>query len=659
MKLKNTLTLFLALLLCSASPAVFAEEISAKDVITQVDLPAIAESLNTDVAALEKAAAQNPEWFLKAAYAGDLTAIAMLLEAEQASAAEAPFATILYTNDVHNAYTRSDEDGQMGYAAVAAYKAELEAAGHTVTLVDCGDSIQGGAIGTLSKGSYIAEIMDEVGYSFAIPGNHEFDFGMDNFLEIAETYDYEYLCCNFVDLQTGEPVFDAYEIVSYGETDVAFIGVATPESFTKSTPMYFQNADGEYIYSFCEGGDGAELYAAVQNAADDAAADGADYVVLLAHLGTDAVSEPWRSYDVIANTTGIDAVLDGHSHSVIEQELVENKAGEPVLLSSAGTKLANLGVLTIDENGVKTSLVSGITADDAAVAAYIAGITAQFEELLNTVVAESEVALTTQNPETGERIVRSMETNLGDLCADAYRTMLGADVAFVNGGGIRANIDAGEITYEEIIAVHPYGNEACLIEATGRQIADALEFGARAVGIGESGGFLQVSGLTYAIDTNIPSSVVTDDKEMFVEVAGERRVFDIRIGGEPIDWNKTYTLASHNYMLKNAGDGYSMFAGCKILKDCVMIDNQVLIDYIVEVLDGIISADSIYADYRGNDRIMIIQPEIPETPEDAVPDIPEGTKIASAEIEEPASEEETNLPAPNIRYFTYLANSRH
>lgn len=579
MKLKTTFALFLAFMMCSASPAVIAEEVSA---------------------------------------------------------AEVPIATILYTNDVHNAYTRSDDAGQMGYAAVAAYKAGLEAAGHTVTLVDCGDSIQGGAIGMLSEGSYIAAIMDEVGYSFAVPGNHEFDFGVDNFLEIAEIYDYEYLCCNFVDLRTGEPVFDAYEIVSYGETDVAYIGVTTPESLTK----YFRNADGEYIYSFCEDGGGAELYAAVQNAVNDAKAEGADYVVVLSHLGTDIGSEPWRAYDVIANTAGIDVVLDAHSHSVIEQEMVENKDGEAVILSSSGTKLANLGVLTIDEHGVKTALVSGLSEEDAAVAAYIAGITGQFDELLFKVVAESEILLTTENPETGERLVRSRETNLGNFCADAYRILLGTDIAFVNGGGVRANIEVGEITYEEIIAVHPFGNELCVAEVTGQQIADALEHSVRFAGEGESGGFLQVSGITCTIDTAIPSSVVTDDMEMFVEAAGERRVRDIRINGKMLDPEGIYTLASNDYLLKECGGGYSMFEGANILPDCGMLDSQALIDYITDVLDGILTADSIYADYRGDGRLRMLEPE-------------------DSAIDSSASEKESGLPAPNIRYFTYLVNGRH
>ena len=223
-----------------------------------------------------------------------------------------------------------------------------------------------------------------------------------------------------------------------------------------------------------------------------------------------------------------------------------------------------------------------------------------------TVVAGSEVDLVVNDPKNGKRLVRSQETNLGDLCADAYRTLLGADIAFVNGGGVRDNIAAGDITYGDIISVHPFGNAACLVEATGQQILDALELGARAAGAGESGGFLQVSGLTYDIDLRVPSSVVLDDKNMFVSVNGEYRVKNVKVAGEPLNLTKTYKLASHNYMLKSAGDGYTMFQKDKILQDEVMIDNQVLITYITEKLQGQIKADSIYADPYGAGRIRVI-----------------------------------------------------
>lgn len=518
---------------------------------------------------------------------------------------------LLYTNDVHNAYQQTvDANGNvtcLGYAAVAQYKKDMEAEGNYVELIDAGDAIQGGVIGALSNGSYLVDIMNKTGYTLAVPGNHEFDFGMDTFLNLANTAEYPYISCNFVDLRTGEPVFDGYEIRHYGDTDVAYIGITTPETFTKSTPTFFQDENGTYIYGFCEGNQGLDLYAQVQKNIDAAKAEGADYVIAVGHIGTDASSSPWTSKEIIENTTGLDAFLDGHSHSTIPSEVCTDKNGEEVLLTSTGTKLSSIGKLVISADGNVTSeLITDAKDQDADTLAYVNEITEKFDALQNQVVAVSEVELVVNDPATGKRMVRNQETNLGDLCADAYRSLLGADVAFVNGGGVRAAIKQGDVTYGDVISVHPFGNLACLIEASGQEILDALELGASAAGVGESGGFLQVSGLTYEIDTTIPSSVVKDEKGAFVKVDGAYRVKNVMVGGKPLDLTKTYTLASHNYMLKSGGDGYSMFIGNKILKDEVMVDNQVLIRYIADELNGTIKADSIYADPYGEGRICVI-----------------------------------------------------
>ena len=525
---------------------------------------------------------------------------------------------ILHTNDVHCGIdaVADEETGavtNLGYAGVAAYKAEMEAqyGAENVTLVDAGDAIQGGPIGTLSKGSYIVDIMNEVGYDLAIPGNHEFDYGMDNFLTLAqEKAQYTYLCCNFTDLE-GKAVLDAYKVVDYGDVSVGYVGIDTPESFTKSTPTYFQDAEGNYIYSFSQGNEGADLYAAVQKAVDAAVADGADYVVALGHLGNEGSTDVWTSKAVIANTDGIDVFIDGHSHETYN-ETVTNAEGEEVLLAQTGTKLANIGKVVIDtKTGVIDAVMVGNYAEqDETVAAYVAGVNEEFAGVLQEVVATSDVDLTTLDPATGERAVRNAETNLGDLCADAYRVLLGADIAFVNGGGIRADIAAGDITYEDIINVHPFGNEACLVETTGQDILDALEMGARLYPE-ENGGFLQVSGISYTIDASVPSSVVLSDEGEFVKVDGDYRVKDVMVGGEPLDVTKTYTLASHNYMLKSGGDGFVMFKDDTLLKDSVLIDNQVLINYIVDELDGVVSET--YAEPQG--RITIVNADqAAETP---------------------------------------------
>ena len=501
---------------------------------------------------------------------------------------------ILYTNDVH-----CGVDDNLGYTGLATVKNALEAQGKHVVLVDNGDAVQGDTIGTLSNGEYIIDIMNEVGYDVATPGNHEFDYGMEQFLALTEQANFPYVSANFVD-SDGNTVLDPYVIKDVAGVKIAFVGISTPKTITTSTPKYFQDDNGNYIYSFQQDETGEKLYAAVQSAVDAARAEGAQFVIALAHLGIEEDCSPWTSSEVIVNTTGIDAVLDGHSHSMIQGEKVKNKDGAEVLLSSTETKLAYIGCLTIKDDGsMSTTLIS-----DNGMKEFIGGIQEEFEELVNTVVASTDVDLIIKDPASGERIVRVSETNLGDLCADAYRAMSGADVAIVNGGGVRADIPAGDITYGQIIAVHPFGNEMCVVECTGQEILDALELGCSKLPA-ESGGFLQVSGMTYTVDLNVESTVKLDENGMFVEVEGERRVKDVTIGGEPLDPEKTYTLASHNYKLKDCGDGYSMFADNVFLQDSVMIDNQVLINYIVDVLGGTVGEE--YADPYGQGRITLIE----------------------------------------------------
>ena len=554
-----------------------------------------------------------------------LLALVMLLglvavpAAVKAEGEEAKDIVILYTNDVHCGIV----DG-LGYAGVARVKAAFEAAGKEVILVDNGDATQGDVIGTLSKGEAIVELMNAVGYDVATIGNHEFDYGMEQFNKNVSLAKFQYVCCNFLN-DKGEAVLKPYTIVEKAGKKIAFVGIDTPEAFTKSTPVYFQDGEGNFIYSFCEGNKGQDLYDKVQETVDAVRAEGADYVIALAHLGIDSQSSPWMSTEVITNTTGIDAMLDGHSHSVISGEAVKNKDGNEVILTSTGTKLDNVGIFTIDGEGKMSSMlldadaikfmdaVGALTEDNGAGEAVAAAI-AKNEELVNTVVAKTSVTLTTTDPvavdEKGNaiRIVRSQETNLGDLCADAYRAMGQADIAFVNGGGIRANINEGDITYGQIIKVHPYGNALCVVEATGQEILDALELSVCSLP-GESGGFLHVSGLKFSVDMNVDSTVVKDEKKMFVEVAGDRRIKDVEVLQEdgtyaPIDPNKTYTLACHNYLLRDMGDGYTMFADNNFLSEDVMLDNQVLINYIVDVLGGTVGAD--YVDPYGQGRINII-----------------------------------------------------
>ena len=500
---------------------------------------------------------------------------------------------ILFTNDMHCGV--NDNITAKGLADV---KNALEASGKQVLLVDCGDAVQGGSIGTLSHGEYIIDIMNELGYAVAIPGNHEFDYTMEQFFNLVDRAQFPYISANFGRVD-GTPLLDPYVMIQADSAKIAFVGATTPKTLISSTPVYFQDENGEFIYSFCQDETGEAFYAAIQSAVDAARAEGADYVFLMAHLGIEEECSPYMSTDVITHTTGIDAVLDGHSHSVIEKDSVKNANGENVLLCSTGTKLANIGCLTIDKNGaLNTTLI-----DDNGIGTFVDDINAQFDELLNAVVAHTDVQLCIIDPKTGERMVRSNETNLGDLCADAYRIISGADVAILNGGCIRAEIPVGDITYGQIIAVHPFGNELCVVEITGQELLDALEYSAFKLP-GEFGGFLQVSGMSFTIDVSVESGVVLDENSMFVSVEGERRVKDVMIGGEPLDPEKVYTLSCHNYELKSMGDGYTMFADNSFLMDSVMLDNQVLINYIVDCLGGVVGEE--YADPYGQGRITII-----------------------------------------------------
>ncbi|MBQ7783384.1 MAG: bifunctional metallophosphatase/5'-nucleotidase [Oscillospiraceae bacterium] len=518
---------------------------------------------------------------------------------------------ILHTNDVH-CDINADED-TFGYADLAAYRAKLESEGYTTLLVDAGDYSQGDVIGTVSSGEYLIQIMNMLDYDIAVPGNHEFDYGMDRFMELAEKSEFDVISSNFVKLPTNEPVLAESVIKEVDGIKLGFVGITTPATITSSTPKYFQNENGEYIYGFCSGDNGQELYDKVQAAVDVVTEQGADYVIALGHLGI-GEGNAWTSDLVIANTTGIDMFIDGHSHSVIEGESYPNKNNESVILSSTGTKLSNFGAVTVDANGISAELISKeeyVYSEDLETLetnAYmkasdiIAGIEAEYEESVNQVVGKSMVELIATDPDNPDvRLVRTQETNLGDYCADAYRTITGADVGISNGGGIRANISEGDITYGMFISVHPYCNEICMTEATGQDILDALELGVSNYP-DASGGFLQVSGLTYEIHSYVPSSVKVDENEAFIGVDGEYRVKNVMINGAPLDLNKTYTLATNNYIIKNGGDGYNMFMDNELILDSISLDNAALITYMNDYLGGVIGEE--YAEPQG--RIAIV-----------------------------------------------------
>ena len=560
--------------------------------------------------------------FLKAA--GVTTAAAaMAVGAPAASACwtgEKSEVTILYTNDVH---TYIDKQApELTYAAIAALKQSYQNAGKKVLLVDAGDHVQGTAYGSMDQGASIIELMNAAGYDAATPGNHEFDYGMDRAKELMRDADFPYLSCNWVDLRTNLRVLPEIKVFVRGGVRIAFVGITTPETFTKSTPAYFMNkAQTKYIYDILGGEDGQKLYSAVQKAVDKAKCL-ADVVIGLGHLGVDPSSSPWTSEEVIAHTTGFDAFIDGHSHTVMENKQVADASGRMVTLTQTGSYFANVGEMTIAPDGtISTRLVSTYDQEDVAVAAEQAAWVNTVDDMLGEKIAVADTKFYITDPATGKRRIRSGETNLGDFVADGIYTyfneveQLHCDIAIMNGGGIRSDEDAGYWTFKTCKQVSPFGNVACLMSVTGKQIQDALEFAARFAGAEgkENGGFLQVAGATYEIRTDIPNTVQTDDKNVWIGSAtGTPRVQNVKIYDRangtyvPLDESKTYALAGMNYTLRNLGDGFAMFDGAELIKDYVSEDYLVMSTYAMtfggvdaEGLPHLSSANSVLAEYPG------------------------------------------------------------
>jgi len=501
--------------------------------------------------------------------------------------------TILYTNDVHTYIDK--QSPKLTYAAIADLKQSYQNAGKDVLLVDAGDHVQGTAYGSMDEGASIIKLMNAAGYDVATPGNHEFDYGMDRAKAIMKEADFPYLSCNWVDLRTTLRVLPSVKVFVRGGRRIAFVGVTTPETFTKSTPAYFMDkAQRKYIYDIQGGEDGKKLYDAVQKAIDKAKLL-ADVVIGLGHLGVDPSSSPWTSEEVIAHTSGFDAFIDGHSHTVMENKQVQDASGKAVTLTQTGSYFANVGEMTIAADGtITTKLIPTHEGMDAGIAAMQTSWVNTVDDMLGEKIAVGDSDFYVSDPATGKRRIRSAETNLGDFVADGIYTYfnevekLHCDVAIMNGGGIRADVPAGDWTFKTCKQISPFGNVACLMSVTGKQIQDALEFAARFAGEDgkENGGFLQVAGATYEIHTDIPNTVQTDEKNVWIGSAtGTPRVQNVKIYDKasgsylPLDPGATYALAGMNYTLRNLGDGFAMFDGAELIKDYVSEDYLVMSTY--------------------------------------------------------------------------------
>ena len=490
---------------------------------------------------------------------------------------------ILYTNDVH-----CGVDDSIGYAGLAYYRDEIKKLSPYVTLVDAGDWASGGVIGTISAGEYLLNIMNKVKYDIAVPGNHEFDFGMKQFMNFTQSMDCGLISCNFRDTRTGELVLKPYKILEYGDVKIAFVGATTPETFLKSTPSFFMDADRNFIYSFDGEEDGKRLYATIQKTVDEVRAKGVDYVILVGHLGEydNITTDVWSAPTVAANTRGIDAVIDGHSHEVTPELKIKNLDGQDVIITQTGTKLIHVGKMIINKEGkISSTLVNpeDIKGKDENIVKFINEIKASYEGSLNRKLSHTDFILRAKDDE-GQWLVRNGETGLCNLVTDALfaaasKTGTGkADIAIINAGGIRTNINPGDITLKDIFDVAPFINHVCIAEIPGQSILDDLEIGARLAPV-SNGGLLHVSGMTYTIDTNIPTPVKVNEKNQVISISGDRRISDVFVNGEPLDPNKIYKVISLDYVLFANGDGH-IFKGAKIIEQNFELTYEALGEYV-------------------------------------------------------------------------------
>lgn len=498
---------------------------------------------------------------------------------------------ILYDNDVHCSIE--------GYEKMAALRADYLKQSIYVNVVSCGDFIQGNKVGSVSKGRYPIAAMNAVPYDYVTLGNHEFDYGIGQMKKLMWWLRAKCLCCNLTYLPTGKDLFPAYDVRTYGNTKVAFIGVATPTTITNTIPTNFEDEEGNIVYDFHQ----SDLVEIVQQAVNAARMENVDCVILISHLGDD--TKMISSIDLIQQTTGIDVVLDGHSHHVINTK-VANQKGDSVILASTGSNFHYVGRLLItEEYALQNELIdlSKYEGQHARLHSRIQSILKKVENKTNRYVGYSEVTLNDQDEE-GKRLVRMTETNLGDFVADAMRTQSGADIGVSNGGGLRSSLQAGNITYGDLLQVLPFNNSLYKVQATGQQILDALEVAVCDLNP-ESGDFLHVSGLTYTADMSIPTSVHLNTDGVYDSIGATRRIVETHVlrRGQwmPIYPDSLYTIGGQNYLLV-CGGAAGMLNGTQSIELEHKVDVDVLIDYIHQLGDTI--RENMYLEPQN--RIQII-----------------------------------------------------
>ena len=486
---------------------------------------------------------------------------------------------VLYSGDINGGV-----DSNIGLAGMAAYANEMKTKSRYVELVDVGNAVSGSVLASTSKGEYVVEALNAAGYTTAVPGAGEFSYGVSRLVTgLSKTASYQYVSCNFTSTITGDTVFKPYRIAAYGDTKVAYVGISDPDIMA-SYESYFKNSDGTYAYSFADGNDGKELYAAVQSAVDKAKGEGAQYIIALGSL-RDTNDAAYTAKSIIENTSGINAFINSNSGKALSGEQVRTKDGMYALLTSPGEGTKNIGVLTLSasDKTVSTQLISSYKLKDIKTKDAIDTLTKEYSGDLNEAFATTSSRLAATNG-SGVRIVESSETNLGDLAADAYRTVTGADIAFVEASEIKADIAVGGMSYNDVMRALPGNKNISVAKVSGFDLLDALEMSARLYP-NKNSGFLQVSGLTFDIQETVIPSVTVDGLGNFISVDDDYRVTNVMINGKELDLMETYTVAGTNDLL-NGKTGYTMLANGPLTKVNVTVDNQALITYILNNLKG-------------------------------------------------------------------------
>lgn len=484
---------------------------------------------------------------------------------------------ILYENDVHCAID--------GYTKLAGLRDAINKADTAWTaVVSCGDFLQGGTPGAISKGRYIVDIMRSVGYDAITLGNHEFDYGTPHMMKLLPQIGTDVVCANFFEVGQLKPYYKPYVIKQYGRKRVAFVGACTTETM-RSEAYSFYDDEGRLLYDLKP----EEMVKLVQKAVDNARKDGADYVVVLSHLGEEAAEDAISSHDLVSSTRGIDVVLDGHSHSVIEHDNVNALDGKTITVTETGTGFANVGKLVIAADGrISTTLVPAgdISFESAAVTAAVAHVKSEMEKVVSQQLCQSDFPLDINDSE-GVRQSRRSEVNLGDLVTDAFRKTMNADIGLQNGGGLRNGIPAGIVNYGAVLNALPFDNYIIKLEATGAQLMAMLEKCTSFTPV-EDGHFPQVSGLRMTVHTQ--SHRVTD-----VEV------LDAATGRYlPLDMERKYTIATIDYSIK--GGFYGMLNACKVVARTTTTYCDCVAEYLKAFGPG--KVDAAYATSQGRIRLV-------------------------------------------------------